>query len=515
MSSSAAPSPLAAARSLLFVPATRPERFAKALASGADAVIVDLEDAVAPADKASARSLLEQAYAQFSAVQRARVLVRVNAAGTPWHMDDLQLLARLAPQGLAGVLLPKAESTVQLHGVAQAVGARCALLPLVETVAGLDAVDTLAKAPQVLRLVFGNLDFQADAGLACGPGEEELVPVRLALVLASRRANLAAAPLDGVTAITQDLALVQAHAQRAQRGGFGGKLCIHPAQVATVNAAFTPSTKELDWARRVLAGFAAAQGGVFTLDGRMVDAPVVRLAQRLLAQADGGAAANDALAAAPPPSVAQQLREFWDKRYARPDYVYGTEPNEFLASPPVRGWLPADGKLLCLADGEGRNSVWLARQGFEVTALDISAEGVAKARRLAQLHGVTWRLYTEVADVTAHELGQTRWDGIVSIFLHLPPGARRALHRRAFAALRPGGVFVWEAYGPEQLGRGTGGPPDPALLPPLADVAADFDGLAGCELLHQWTGVRRVVEGPLHTGEGFVTQLVLRKQPDQ
>lgn len=272
---------LALARSFLFVPATRPERYAKALASGADAVIIDLEDAVAPAGKAAARQMLAQAWPGLPAAQRGRVLVRLNASGTAWHGDDLALLGTL---GVAGVVLPKAESAADLARVAAAMGPACALLPLIESVAGLDAIDVLARSSQVLRLAFGNVDFQADAGMACGPDEPELTAVRLALVLSSRRAALAA-PVDGVTAATQDAAQLQCDALRSRRGGFGGKLCIHPSQVEGVNAAFTPSPAEMDWARRVLAAFEAAGGGVFSLDGRMVDAPVLRLAQRTLAQA--------------------------------------------------------------------------------------------------------------------------------------------------------------------------------------------------------------------------------------
>ena len=275
---------LATARSFLFVPANRPERFAKALASGAHAVIIDLEDAVAPADKALARVQLADAFRQLAAPERARLLVRINASGTPWHDDDLKLLQLLAAQGLAGVMLPKAETAADLQRVARAVGPACALLPLVESVAGLDAADALAGAPQVLRLAFGNLDFQADAGLACGPDEAELVPVRLAVVLASRRASLVA-PVDGVTPGTQDSVQLQMDAARSRRGGFGAKLCIHPAQVASVNAAFAPGEAELAWAQRVLGAFEAAGGGVFSLDGRMVDGPVVRLARQTLAAA--------------------------------------------------------------------------------------------------------------------------------------------------------------------------------------------------------------------------------------
>lgn len=275
-------SALALARSFLFVPANRSDRFAKALASGADAVIIDLEDAVAADDKALARAQLTDAFSRFTEAERGRLLVRINANGTPWFDDDLALLQRLARQGLAGVMVPKAETIADLQSVASAVGPDCGLVPQVESVVGLDGVDALALAPQVQRLAFGNLDFQADAGLACDADEAELMPVRLALLLASRRAALSA-PVDGVTPSTQDSAQLQADVTRSRRGGFGGKLCIHPAQVAVVNAAFAPDAAELAWAQRVMAAFAAAGGGVFSLDGRMVDAPVLRLAQHTLA----------------------------------------------------------------------------------------------------------------------------------------------------------------------------------------------------------------------------------------
>ena len=190
----------------------------------------------------------------------------------------------LAAQGLGAVVVPKAESAAALQPVAAALGGQGALLPLIESAAGLEAVRAIAAAPQVARLLFGHLDFQADLGLACGPDEAELVPVRLQIVLASRLAGVVP-PVDGVTTDTQDTALVQSHAARALRGGFGGKLCIHPAQVAAVHAAFAPAPEQADWARRVVDGFAAAQGGVFSVDGRMVDAPVVALARQVLARA--------------------------------------------------------------------------------------------------------------------------------------------------------------------------------------------------------------------------------------
>ncbi|XAH25943.1 CoA ester lyase [Xylophilus sp. GW821-FHT01B05] len=273
---------LALARSFLFVPADRPERLARALASGAGAVIVDLEDAVAPDQKEAARLALAQGFGALTSAERARLLVRINAAGTPWHAADLALLGTLAAQGLGGVMLPKSEDPADLQRLAQAVGPACGLLPLIESGAGLDALDALAACPQVLRLAFGHLDFQADLGLACEADEAELLPVRLALVQATRRAGLAP-PVDGVTTALGDGARLAADVARAKRGGFGAKLCIHPSQIAVVEAAFAPSAEELQWARRVREGMQAAGGGVFRLDGRMVDAPVLRLAERLLA----------------------------------------------------------------------------------------------------------------------------------------------------------------------------------------------------------------------------------------
>ncbi|RYY84974.1 MAG: CoA ester lyase [Comamonadaceae bacterium] len=254
------------------------------MASGAGGVIVDLEDAVAPAGKEAARAQVESSFAALPGAAHGRLLVRVNACDTPWHAGDRALVARLAAQGrLAGVMLAKAERAADLATLARAVGPGVALLPLVESVAALDAVDALAGAPQVVRLVFGHLDFQADLGLACGPDETELVPVRLALVLASRRAGLAP-PVDGVTPDWRDAARLAGDAARARRGGFGGKLCIHPEQVAPVHAAFSATSDEIAWARRVCEAAEVAGGGVINLDGRMVDGPVVKLARRLLAQ---------------------------------------------------------------------------------------------------------------------------------------------------------------------------------------------------------------------------------------
>ena len=271
------------ARSFLFVPGNRPERFDKALASQADMVIVDLEDAVPVADKAAARTALASAWKQWPVSQRTRVVVRINAAHTASHQDDLSWLARLP--SLTAVMLPKAEQTSDLTDVLEAAGMpTVALIPIVESAEGLANVDALARSPNVLRLAFGNLDFQADLGMACGTDEAELAPVRVAIVVASRRAGLAA-PVDGVTTDTQDMARVQTDAARSLRFGFGAKLCIHPLQVAAVHTAFAPTAAQIDWAQRVLQAEAAAGGGAFTVDGRMVDPPVLKLARQCLAMA--------------------------------------------------------------------------------------------------------------------------------------------------------------------------------------------------------------------------------------
>lgn len=276
-------SPLALARTFLFVPADRPERHARALAAGTGGVIVDLEDAVALERKASAREGLLASFKALPDADRQRLLVRINASGTPWHDDDRKAVAALVAQGLiTGVVLPKAERADDLRLLAEAIGPKGLLVPLIESAAGLAAVDELAAVPRVLRLAFGNLDFQADIGLACDADEAELVPVRLALLLATRRAGLPA-PIDGVTADWRDMQRLAADTARARRGGFGAKLCIHPDQVALVHAALGPTADELAWARRVIEAIQSAGGGVVSLDGRMVDAPVVRLAERLLA----------------------------------------------------------------------------------------------------------------------------------------------------------------------------------------------------------------------------------------
>lgn len=281
MSATAQSSVLTLARSFLFVPGHRPERFGKALASGADAVILDLEDAVPLNGKDEARAAIATAWATLSSAERARLLVRINPVGTPWHMQDLSLLQQLV--GLGSVMLPKAESSRAIADVARACPG-LPVLPLLESAEGFAQLDDIARAPQVLRLGLGHIDLQADIGMACGPDETELAPARWALVTATRRARLAPA-VDGVTTATNDASALLRDTQRSRRFGFGAKLCIHPNQVAGVHQGFAPTEAERDWAERVLAAEAEAGGGAFSVDGKMVDAPVLALARQWLARA--------------------------------------------------------------------------------------------------------------------------------------------------------------------------------------------------------------------------------------
>jgi SAM-dependent methyltransferase len=193
----------------------------------------------------------------------------------------------------------------------------------------------------------------------------------------------------------------------------------------------------------------------------------------------------------------------WDKRYDTDEFLYGTEPNGFLKS--VVSQIPP-GDVLCLAEGEGRNAVYLAQQGFRVTAVDSSAVGLAKAKRLAAERSVA--IVTTVVDLAHFEIARERWDGIVSIFAHVPGALRRSLHRNVVDGLRRGGVFVLEAYTPRQLRYRTGGPPDEDKLMTLAALREE---LAGLEFRHAVEIDREVVEGKLHTGMGAVVQIVAVK----
>ena len=266
-------------RTYLFVPGNRPERFAKALGSGADRVVLDLEDAVALPTKAEARDAIARWSAQASDADRARIVVRINDILADCFGDDLRLLREAR---IACVLLPKADSAAQVQAVRTAVP-DAQVLPLIESASGVANVADVAGAAGVARLVFGTLDYALDLDLDIGDGPDGLVHAASMISLAARVAGLVT-PVAGVTPQIDDEQRLLADLSWSRRHGFGAKLCIHPRQVAPIHAALAPSAQAIDWARRVLAAEAASPG-VARLDGRMIDRPVVLQAQRTLRRA--------------------------------------------------------------------------------------------------------------------------------------------------------------------------------------------------------------------------------------
>jgi cyclopropane fatty-acyl-phospholipid synthase-like methyltransferase len=197
-------------------------------------------------------------------------------------------------------------------------------------------------------------------------------------------------------------------------------------------------------------------------------------------------------------------REFWDSRFAEKGYAYGTEPNEFLAS--QKHLFKRGMRVLAVADGEGRNGVWLASQGLDVLSVDQSAVGLAKARELAAQRGVSLR--TEQVELTTWKWPENEFDVVVAIFIHFRPEHRTAMHARMYGALKPGGVLVLEAFTPKQLEYKTGGPQDPAMLYTADMLRSDFAEGERLLLEEVITGLN---EGPYHHGQSAVVRLVLRK----
>ena len=263
----------AAARTLLFVPGNRPERFDKAAATAADLVIVDLEDAVPDEDKASARD----AVAQWLSAD-GRAAVRVNGTKSSDYQQDVARLAGLP--GLRAVVVPMADDPAALTALHQRLGPDVEIVALVETALGIVKAIELASVPGVSRLAFGHLDFAADIDSSIE--DEAMLMARSLLVVASRAAGLPG-PVDGVTTALDDPAASGADAARARSLGFAGKLCIHPSQVEAVNAAFSPSAQEIAWAHLIIE--ASSAGGAARVDGHMVDAPVILKARAILARA--------------------------------------------------------------------------------------------------------------------------------------------------------------------------------------------------------------------------------------
>nr|WP_222132017.1 CoA ester lyase [Pseudonocardia sp. C8] len=266
---------------LLFCPGTRPDRFAKA-AAAADTVVIDLEDAVAPDDKDEARAL---ALAELSELDPDAVLVRINAPGTPWHDDDV---AALAAYPRVPVMLPMADLAADVEELAPR-----PVVALCETARGVLAAPAIADAPNCVGLMWGSEDLVADLGGRPGrtpdggyrPAVEE---ARTRILYAARAAGVV--PIDTVLVDIADLTTLRRDAEAAVAAGFAAKACIHPSQVSVVREAFRPTDREVAEAREMLAAAAEHGGGVFRLDGRMIDAPILAHAREILRQAGDDAA---------------------------------------------------------------------------------------------------------------------------------------------------------------------------------------------------------------------------------
>lgn len=279
-------------RTLLFAPGDSARKAEKAMASGADGVILDLEDSVAPGQKAAARAMVA---GLLPGVSRAGVIVRVNPRGTEHYLADL---AAVVPAGAGAIMLPKCtgmQDLVALDHHLEAlevaagfeVGGIGVLAIVTETAASVLAMDYRGAPGRLLGLCFGAEDFSADLGIAPRAGR-----VYNAAALAARAMTLIAAAAAGVPAIDtpwpdpRDPAGLALEAAVAARDGFSGKLCIHPDQIGAVAAAFTPAAEQVRWAHAVRDGFAKDPGaGVFLLDGKMIDRPHLKLAERILANA--------------------------------------------------------------------------------------------------------------------------------------------------------------------------------------------------------------------------------------
>ena len=280
-------------RSFLFAPGNHPRRVEKSLTLGADAVILDLEDAVANAEKANTRAMVVEALGRPRA---CRGYVRVNSLGTQWsHGDFVAVVAK----GVDGIVLPKVESAADLqtgewlltalereHGLPEG---GIDLIPIIETASGYCNIAEITRtARRVRRLAFGAGDFTLDLGITWSADESELLPYRSTLIAQSRAAGLEP-PIDTVWASLTDREGFSRSAQRAKDLGFQGKLCIHPDQVPVVNECFRPTEKELTHARRIVDAFAQAERdglAAIQVDGQFVDYPIVYRAQRLIERAD-------------------------------------------------------------------------------------------------------------------------------------------------------------------------------------------------------------------------------------
>ena len=260
-------------RSVLFVPGDRPERFDKAMLSGADVIVIDLEDAVLPEDKDKARNAVREWR------QRPEcVIIRTNAMDTLWFTEDLNMLCEA---GYHAMMLPKTQSHDELNEIVKRGAQDIDIYALIETVKGAAAQREIAAHPSVQRLIFGSVDFSKDSGIL---NEAGWLPTRIEMVIASRLAGLGA-PIDGTLLSWDDQDYLRGEAAQSRSLGFAGRLCIHPQQVLAINAGMLASEQELAWALRVVTAFESSNVGAIVVDKKLVDKPVYDLAKAWLAQA--------------------------------------------------------------------------------------------------------------------------------------------------------------------------------------------------------------------------------------
>jgi citrate lyase subunit beta/citryl-CoA lyase len=275
---------VAQAVSVLFVPGDRPERFAKAQRSGADVIILDLEDAVSPENRPAALAAIIAALAPFPVVGEGNPIAAVVRISGAESVDELAALVAVAAQagnGLLGVMIPKAESVQQILSVLTALPAGIACIPLIESAVGLVNAMALAGVTGVTRLAFGAVDFGLDVDATHATVFDF---ARAQIVISSAAAGIAA-PLDSPSLSFTDMQIVSEEARRARESGCGGKLCIHPNQVAVVQQSFLPTPDQVAWAQKVV----ELEGGAAQLDGTMIDRPVVERAKKILAVAQAAA----------------------------------------------------------------------------------------------------------------------------------------------------------------------------------------------------------------------------------
>jgi citrate lyase subunit beta / citryl-CoA lyase len=261
-------------RSWLFVPGTRLDQVAKAMRSGADAIIVDLEDAVLPQHKSDARRAVANV-----PDSNASIYVRVNSTGT--HEFSLDVAAVMQSGVIAGIVLPKVECSEDLDALSSLMMTPLPVVALIETAKGITNLFEVTRHPAVSRVAFGGVDFSLDVG--CASDSTTARVARAEMVLACRSAGLPA-PIDGVT-VSMEHVIVEIEAQDARRMGFGGKLCIHPRQIDCTNRAFLPTDEEIKWARKVTEQAANIEEGALLVDGQMIDRPVLERAKRILVEA--------------------------------------------------------------------------------------------------------------------------------------------------------------------------------------------------------------------------------------